>query len=190
MRYGAVLGQLLPIQSNVRRTGMFGWQGLINPRHTSLPGRLVSLRRELGSQQARGVAGFLLYSCLLLSVGRWLGPVREAMPPPEGHRPLGRHQGAADGPIDAVYTWVNGSDEAWLREMLHWKRKLGLEDQVREAGGCKGPTVCSNGTRGSCGSGSGSRCICGLGWSGSMTSTAAAILGGSARAAFHSMAHG
>eukprot|EP00873_Tetraselmis_striata_P038478 jgi/Tetstr1/458742/TSEL_045129.t1 len=69
--------------------------------------------------------------CLLLSVGRWLGPVREAMPPPEGHRPLGRHQGAADGPIDAVYTWVNGSDEAWLREMLHWKRKLGLEDQAQ-----------------------------------------------------------
>ena len=43
--------------------------------------------------------------------------------------------------IDAVYTWVNGSDPIWYKEMLEYKKQYNLEHNIEVDG--KGDTSTS-----------------------------------------------
>jgi hypothetical protein len=81
----------------------------------------------------RTVAALAVYSYVLLLAGKWIGTGSNEGRVGTGRFSPGHGGGVVDGhhgPIDAVYTWVNGSDEVWLREMSKWKQRLGLEALV------------------------------------------------------------
>ena len=74
----------------------------------------------------------LLYEALHL-----LSPAVNVMPtlmrPGDNIGGINRVESLAYGPIDAVYTWVNGSDTKWQQKKSHWRKHHLSDDQFSDS---------------------------------------------------------
>jgi len=79
------------------------------------------------STRTLAVCGLILYSWILLALGGWLFHRKTEYSCREGDPTRGPAQWEElFGPIDAVYTWVNGSDPQLIASMQRWKEALGV----------------------------------------------------------------